>query len=55
MFDVIFLYVVLLNIDHQDTVVALIVTRLTEDKGLFWLICDIILHRKTRLELINRL
>jgi len=39
----------------MDTVVALIVTHLTEDKGLFWLIYNMMLYHKTRLELINRL
>jgi len=60
MFDLILFYIVLLNIYHQplgttDTVVALIVTHSSQNKGLFWLVYDIMLHRKTSLELINHL
>jgi len=57
-FDVILCYTIILNVYHwtmvDTVVVALVVTHLTQDKGLFLLIYDIMLRHKTRLELINR-
>lgn len=57
-FDVILFYTIYfkcLPLNCDTVVVVLVVTHLTEDKGLFRLIYDITLRHKTRLELINRL